>query len=74
MMMKFYLRHASPCIGFTVLTANSAFAGDAAFSQRFADLGACETTSGTPIADCRICYRTAGTLNEAQTNAFLVPT
>jgi homoserine O-acetyltransferase len=73
-MMKFYWRHTAAWIGFTVLTVNFAFADDAAFPQRFADLGACETMSGTSIADCRIGYRTAGTLNEDRSNAVLVPT
>ncbi len=72
--MKFYWRHTAAWIGFTVLTVNFAFADDAAFPQRFADLGACETMSGTSIADCRIGYRTAGTLNEDRSNAVLVPT
>lgn len=73
-MMKFYWRHAAAWIGFTVFTVNSAFAEDAESRQRFADLGACETNSGTPIADCRIGYRTAGTLNKDRSNAVLVPT
>ncbi len=73
-MMKFYWRHTAAWIGFTVLTVNFAFADDAAFPQRFADLRACETMSGTSIADCRIGYRTAGTLNEDRSNAVLVPT
>jgi homoserine O-acetyltransferase len=72
--MKFYWRHAAAWIGFIVLTVNSAFAEVAAFPQRFADLRACETISGTPIADCWIGYRTAGTLNEDRSNAVLVPT
>ena len=39
-----------------------------------ADLGRCRLESGTVIQDCRIGYRTAGTLNATRSNAVLVPT
>ncbi|HEY9507814.1 MAG TPA: alpha/beta fold hydrolase [Gemmatimonadales bacterium] len=42
--------------------------------QRFADLGACTTTGGEVIRDCRIGYRTFGRLNARRDNAVLVPT
>lgn len=58
----------------TVLTIGPISADDSSPPQQFADLGACETESGTSIANCRIGYRTAGTLNEDRSNAVLVPT
>ena len=42
--------------------------------QQFANLGRCELESGVAIEDCRIGYRTIGTLNAAGDNAVLVPT
>ena len=39
-----------------------------------ADLGRCRLESGAVIQDCRIGYRTAGTLNATRSNAVLVPT
>ena len=72
--MKFCGRHAAAWLGLAVLTTGHASAEDALPSQQFADLGSCETMSGTPIADCRIGFRTAGTLNKDRSNAVLVPT
>lgn len=42
--------------------------------QRFAKLGRCTLESGQMIEDCRIGYRTFGTLNAAHDNAVLMPT
>lgn len=42
--------------------------------QRFAELGTCALDSGERLEDCRIGYRTLGTLNEARDNAILIPT
>jgi homoserine O-acetyltransferase len=41
---------------------------------QFADLGECKLTSGESIQNCRIGYRTFGTLNAAKSNAVLFPT
>jgi homoserine O-acetyltransferase/O-succinyltransferase len=41
---------------------------------RFAWLGRCPTASGEDILDCRLGYRTLGTLNAARDNAVLIPT
>lgn len=41
--------------------------------QRFADLGTCTLESGEELRDCRIGYRTLGTLNDARDNAVLIP-
>lgn len=41
---------------------------------RFADLGTCALESGEAIQDCRLGYRTFGTLDAARDNAVLVPT
>lgn len=80
-MRTFYWHHAIVWIGLTVLAVNYAMVNvsyamvnDAAYHQQFANLGVCETVSGTPIADCRIGYRTAGSLNAERSNAVLVPT
>ena len=73
--MRFCGRYAvAAWLGLAVLTTGHASAEDAPPSQQFADLGSCETMSGTPIADCRIGFRTAGTLNKDRSNAVLVPT
>jgi homoserine O-acetyltransferase/O-succinyltransferase len=42
-------------------------------SPTFVELGECSTRSGQPVLDCRIAYRTAGTLNEAKDNVVLIP-
>ncbi|SEG16291.1 homoserine O-acetyltransferase [Bryocella elongata] len=42
--------------------------------QQIARLGACRLESGQLIEDCRIGYRTYGTLNAAGDNAVLMPT
>jgi homoserine O-acetyltransferase/O-succinyltransferase len=47
-----------------------AFDGD----QQFAELGRCKLASGQVIGDCRVGYRTFGTLNAARDNAVLMPT
>ena len=41
---------------------------------RFAELGTCRLDSGETIEDCRIGYRTFGTLDAARSNAVLMPT
>lgn len=51
----------------TVTSAHAAGSG-----QQFADLGKCELESGKVIEDCRIGYRTWGTLNADKSNAVLV--
>src|ERR1700722_1286015 len=47
-----------------------AFDGD----QQFAELGRCKLASGQVIEECRVGYRTFGTLNAARDNAVLMPT
>jgi homoserine O-acetyltransferase len=42
--------------------------------QKIANLGQCKLDNGQVIEDCRIGYRTFGTLNAAGDNAVLVPT
>jgi homoserine O-acetyltransferase len=42
--------------------------------QKFANLGQCKLENGQAIQDCRIGYRTFGTLNAARDNAVLMPT
>jgi homoserine O-acetyltransferase len=56
--------------GFTLAPAAHAADGQ----QQFADLGQCRLESGEVIADCRIGYRTFGTLNPTRDNAILMPT
>lgn len=41
---------------------------------QFADLGVCRLVSGKQIENCRLGYRTYGTLNAARSNAVLFPT
>jgi homoserine O-acetyltransferase len=42
--------------------------------QQIADLGVCHLVSGKQIENCRLGYRTWGTLNAARSNAVLIPT
>ncbi|MBU2445049.1 MAG: hypothetical protein KJ666_05685 [Bacteroidetes bacterium] len=42
--------------------------------QKFAELGSFKLESGEYIYDCKIGYRTFGTLNEEKSNAILNPT
>ena len=55
-----------------LLALLSAGAEDGA--QRVADLGACTLESGKQITQCRVGYRTFGTLNADRDNAVLMPT
>lgn len=73
-MVMFCKRYAAAWMALAALMTSPAFAVDAAPPQQFVELGACETESGITIDDCRIGYRTAGTLNEDRSNAVLVPT
>ena len=43
-------------------------------SLQFADLGICKLASGQQIENCRLGYRTWGTLNADKSNAILFPT
>ncbi|HET9983220.1 MAG TPA: alpha/beta fold hydrolase [Longimicrobiales bacterium] len=45
-----------------------------AAAQKFAELGECRLDGGGAIRDCRVGYRTLGTLNADRSNAVLVPT
>src|SRR3984957_8243151 len=42
--------------------------------QQFADLGVCKLTNGQQIINCRLGYRTWGTLNADRSNTILIPT
>lgn len=42
--------------------------------QQLAELGVCRLVSGKQIDQCRLGYRTWGTLNAARSNAVLIPT
>jgi homoserine O-acetyltransferase len=42
--------------------------------QQLANLGVCHLVSGKQIDDCRLGYRTWGTLNARRSNAVLIPT
>src|ERR1700674_1210561 len=42
--------------------------------QKFAELGTCKLTSARQIENCRVGYRTWGTLNAQGSNAILFPT
>ena len=57
-----------------VLASVTTLARAADGEQQFADLGRCVLSSGLTIEDCRIGYRTFGTLNAARDNAVLMPT
>lgn len=57
-----------------ILLLLAAAAAAEEWPQRFADLGDFRLQSGEVIRNCRIGYRTAGTLNADRSNAILVPT
>ncbi len=57
----------------TIAATVGAFAQTGA-PQQFADLGNCKLESGQTILDCRLGYRTLGTLNAEGSNAILLPT
>lgn len=68
------MRHAL-CLSFLVvllLGIPGAASGQPALQT--ADLGHCELENGAVIQDCRIGYRTAGSLNANRSNAVLFPT
>jgi homoserine O-acetyltransferase/O-succinyltransferase len=52
----------------------SAFAFSQAGSQQFADLGTCALENGEAIQNCRIGYRTFGTMNPNRSNVVVVTT
>lgn len=54
------------------ISLSSAQAADG--QQQFADLGTCTLSSGQHINQCRLGYRTWGTLNADRSNAILFPT
>jgi homoserine O-acetyltransferase/O-succinyltransferase len=56
-----------------VLCAGAAF-GQAGSPQQFADLGELKLETGASIHNCKLGYRTLGTLNAAKSNAILFPT
>src|SRR5689334_5094385 len=53
-----------------VLTAVAAVAQE----QKFADLGDFKLKSGEVLRDCRIGYRTLGTMNDPKSNVIVIPT
>ena len=61
---------------FLVFAVTFSFAQPAAKDGQlqFADLGVCHLVSGHQIDNCRLGYRTYGTLNAARSNAVLFPT
>ena len=72
-----YLRAISPTCCFmrfllllVLLLAGPALADD----LQMADLGRCELERGAVLDDCRLGYRTFGTLNADRSNAILFPT
>jgi homoserine O-acetyltransferase len=59
-------------LAFFVFLSIAAYAQDGV--QKFAELGSCKLASGETILDCRVGYRTFGTLNVGRTNVVVVPT
>lgn len=43
-------------------------------TQQIAELGTCKLANGQVILDCRVGYRTLGTLNQERTNVVILPT
>jgi len=59
---------------FLVLLSASTFTPAQTSLQQFADLGRCRLENGQTILDCRIGYRTLGTLNPERSNAVVLTT
>jgi homoserine O-acetyltransferase len=59
-------------VGAVLMSAATAYAADG--ELKFAELGQCRLESGQVIEECRVGYRTFGTLNAAADNAVLMPT
>lgn len=56
-----------------VILLSPASARAAAGELQYADLGVCKLAKGREIENCRLGYRTWGSLNEQRTNAILFP-
>lgn len=75
--MPFSRLSSAPVVLFAIALAIIAIPGRASTAdgdQQVAQLGTCKLASGRAIEDCRIGYRTWGTLNAQQSNAILFPT
>src|SRR4051812_30552317 len=57
---------------FVIVSATLLFSQSS--TQQFADLGTCKLENNQTIQNCRIGYRTFGTLNATRSNAVLVTT
>jgi homoserine O-acetyltransferase len=68
---KFVLAAATAVATMVPVTSAVAFAQDG--ELKIAELGKCELASGKVILDCRVGYRTYGTLDEAKGNAVIMP-
>ncbi len=69
-MWRSCLRLALTLAAVVIATAAAAQQGE----QQVAHLGTCPLASGQVIQDCRIGYRTFGTLNAQKTNVVIMPT
>jgi homoserine O-acetyltransferase len=67
------LRIRRICLIVVILCIPTAMRGQDG-TQKIAELGQCKLESGQIIQDCRVGYRTFGTLNAAGDNAVLMPT
>lgn len=68
------MRKLGLLFAFLLVVLPSFAQSDEAGKQRFADLGTCKLASGQQIEQCRLGYRTWGTLNADRSNAILWPT
>jgi homoserine O-acetyltransferase len=69
-----FVKRAGLCIATALLALNGTHARAADGVQQIAELGQCRLESGQVIEDCRVGYRTFGTLDAARDNAVLMPT
>jgi homoserine O-acetyltransferase/O-succinyltransferase len=68
------MRNSAAALCRCILIALAASAGAASAQPlAMADLHSCATAAGPPVAECRIGYRTFGTLNAQRDNAVLIP-
>ncbi|HEY2040714.1 MAG TPA: alpha/beta fold hydrolase [Edaphobacter sp.] len=74
--MKTLTRRSAWILALTYLLCGAVrgLEGEQAGVQKIAELGTCKLASGQVILDCRVGYRTFGTLNEERTNVVIVPT
>lgn len=74
MSVQFRSRHAVVALLIAAAAAGATAAQVERERLHVAELGTCTTLEGEAVHDCRVAYRTFGTLSAARDNAVLIPT